>query len=235
MSDDAFPIAEQIFRDALALPDPAPALLDLIKAHPTYAAVSDLLVSLTDVVEETPSRAEVLSIALVTVRDSPDAPTINGDTLVALFSRKLADLLSRGFELDDDAKTFAPTNRYLATSLLSGLAFKYGLTSSPDQYGNITNGLDARPDPSAYNSEVLVVGACIQLLTNGSGIIPAATSYIKSVDEVVLKLKAQKSAATVKDPNALKLLELAISHAESGFQKANDVDNVWEILFPPQK
>ncbi|KAF8972517.1 hypothetical protein BDZ97DRAFT_838158 [Flammula alnicola] len=234
MSDDAFPNAEEIFRDALSIPDPAPTLLNLIKEHPTYPAVSDLLFYYTEVAGEQPSRANALATALITVRDAPDAPIIQANGLAGLFSRKLADLHSRGFELDDDAKEFGPSNAFLTTSLLSGLSFKHKLTSSSDQYGNIVDGLDAVAGSSAYNPEVLVVGACIQLLTAGSSIIPAATSYIKSVDEVVSKLKAQKSAGTVKDQNAQKLLELTISHAANGFQSANDIDNAWGLLFPAE-
>jgi len=223
MSDEAFPNAEQLFHDAYALSDPAPKLLDLIKAHPTHSAVVDLLVYYTDVVEQNPYRANELASALVSVRDSPDAPKIHDSSLAEVFSRQLGDLHVRGFELDNN---FGPTNSYLITSLLSGLSFKYNLTTSPDQYGNIQDGLDA------HNSQVLVIGACIQLLTNGSRIIPSATSYIQSADQVVTKLKAQQSAGTVKDSNALKILQRTISHAETGFKKENDVDNVWELLFP---
>ncbi|CAA7268170.1 unnamed protein product [Cyclocybe aegerita] len=230
MSDEAFANSEKLFRDAFALSDPAAELLNLLKAHPSYPAVVDLLVYYTDVVEENPSRAKALASALVVVRDSPDAPIIGDATLAEYFNRKLADLHSRGLEMSDDTETFGPTNTYLAASLLSGFSLKYGLTSSSDQYASIVESLDASDNSST--SEVIVIGACIQLLTNGSGIIPAATSYIKSANEVAAKLKAQKSAGTVKDSNALAVLELAISHAESGFKKENDIDNVWELLFP---
>lgn len=61
------------------------------------------------------------------------------------------------------------------------------------------------------------------------------------------KLRFQKSMGTVKASNALKLRQLfmqysswahyyinqlTISHAKSGFKKENDVDDVWELLFP---
>jgi hypothetical protein len=98
MSNDAFPNAEQLFRDAFSLPNPAPELLKLIKAHPTYAAAMNILVHYTAVVQGNPSRANASALALVAVRDSPDAPVINDDTLDDLFSRELADLHSRGFD-----------------------------------------------------------------------------------------------------------------------------------------
>ncbi|KIM48821.1 hypothetical protein M413DRAFT_21135 [Hebeloma cylindrosporum] len=59
------PTAVQLFRDAFALPNPAPELLKWIKAHPTYAAVMDLLVHYTAVVQGNPSRANALALALV--------------------------------------------------------------------------------------------------------------------------------------------------------------------------
>jgi hypothetical protein len=53
--------------------------------------------------------------------------------------------------LDKGTKILGPTNIFLSNSLLSGLSFKYNITSSPDQYGAIVDGLDA--------TEVLVIGA----------------------------------------------------------------------------
>ena len=206
---DSFPNAEKLFRDAFFLPDPAPMLLELIKAHPTYAAVMDLLEHYTAFVQEHPSRANTLALALVAVRDSSDAPLINGHTLFDLFYRELADLLSLGFYSTDnshnDNENFVPTNTFLLTSLLSGLSIKYNLTDSSDQYGNIWESLNVKHEWST--SEVRVIGACIQLLTSGSIIIQNSKPYIQSAMEATTKLKAQRFKRTVKDPNALRLLE----------------------------
>ena len=206
----SFPNAEKLFRDAFSLPDPAPKLLELIMAHPTFAAVVDLLDYYTAFVQEHPSRANALALALVAVRDSPDAPLIDGCTLFDLFYRELADLHSLGFYSMDnphnDNKNFVPTNTFLLTSLLSGLSIKYDLTDSSDQYGNIWESLDAKHESST--SEVRVIGACIQLLTSGSIIIQRSKQYIQSAQEATTKLKAQKSKRTVKDSNALQLLEV---------------------------
>lgn len=237
--DDAFPNSEQIFTDAFALPDPAPELLKLIKAHPKYHTVVDLLVTYTIIVEENPSRASSLAASLARVCDSdpPDAPIIAGSSLAELFSDKLVNLHSKGFAFDDDIfgqtndMVFGPTNEYLTASLLSGMSFKYNLASSSDQYGTIMVGLDAPCDRSSI-SEVRVIGSCIQLLINGSEIVPSGGSYFRSANAIANKLKGQKAAGTVKNPNALKVLELTISHAETGFKKENDMDNVWDLLFP---
>jgi hypothetical protein len=212
MSNEAFPNAEQLFCDAFALPDPAPKLLELIKAHPTYAAVMDLLVHYTVVVQENPSRANAFALALVAVRDSLEAPAIDNDStvLAELISRKLADLHSRGFQsLDDpqnDNKGLVPTNTFLLTSLLSGLSIKYDLTDSSDQYGNIWESVDANDNSST--SEVWVIGACIQLLTSGSKIIKRSKQYIQSANQAATKLEFQKSKGTIKESNALQLLEV---------------------------
>ena len=180
---EAFPDAEILFRRAYGLSDPAPELLNLIKAHPTEAAVRDLLIDYTIIVEENPSRACALASALVALRDSPDAPVIQGGT------------------------TFSPTNTYLTNCLLSGLSFKHDLTSSPDQRQAIRDGLDLNAGGNSSISELLVIGACIQLLTSGSEIV-AAQPFNYSTNEIATKLRFQQSAGTVKDSNARRLLEV---------------------------
>ena len=203
--EEAFPKAEQLFREAFALPDPAPKLLGLVKAHPTYDTIMNLLLHYTVAVQDNPYRANTLALALKAVGDSPDAPTIDGDTLLELFYRELADLHSRGF--DSASKGFVPTNTFLITSLLSGLSIKYDLTDSSDQYGNIWENLDVH----SSTSEDGVIGACIQLLTSGSIIVQFSKSYIDSANEATTKIKAQKSKGAVKDPNATRFLEVGQS------------------------
>ena len=207
--NDPFDNAEQLFRSAYALSDPVPELLNLMKAHPTQASAIDLVVYYTEAVEEDPSCANALASALVTLRDSPDAPMLNdgSSNLVEVFSFELAVLHSRGLRIGKSHINFGPTNLYLINCLLSGLSFKHRLTSCSDQYGSIMKGLNAYPDGSS-TSELLVIGACIQLLTNGSYIISTAKSYIKSVNEVATKLRFQKSMGTIKASNALKLLDV---------------------------
>lgn len=157
--------------------------------------------------EGNPSRAYALTSVLVTLRDSPDAPVIEGSsTLIPAFYDRLHDLIPRGFDFDKDNRTFGPTNTYLFNCLISGLSFKYNLTSYADQYGEIRKDLDTRSNSST--SELLAIGACIQLLTNGSGIVPTGQPFIHSANEVATKLRSQQSAGRVKEPNALKLLEV---------------------------
>jgi len=204
--DEAFPNSEQLFHRAFALSSPVPELLALIEAHPTHATVRDLLIYYIDAVEDDPSRANELTSALTALRDFPEAPILHGFSLAELFSRILADLHSQGLDFNNESKTFSPTNPYLIASLLSGLSLKYQLTSCADQYGSITDGLYA--DGNSSSTEVLVIGACIQLLTYGSGILPRATLHIQSANEVEARLKAQKSMNTVINPNALRLLEV---------------------------
>jgi len=237
MSNDAFPNAEKLFRDAFALPDPAPALLELIKAHPTYSAVIDLLENYTAVAQENPSRANALALALVAVRDSPDAPVIDDESLASLFYYELVDIHRCGFDDADNThnlnKGFGPTDPFLLNSLLSGLSIKYNLADCSDQRGYLWESLEDTDDWQP-TSEVRVIGACIQLLTSGSIIMQTSKPYVQSVNEAATKLKARKSKGIVNNANALQVLELAISHAGTGFKKENDIDNVWELLFPSQ-
>ncbi|KIM34616.1 hypothetical protein M413DRAFT_33156 [Hebeloma cylindrosporum] len=238
MSEDAFPNAEQLFRAAFALRDPAPALLELLKAHPTRPAVMGLLAHYAEIAQENPSRANALTLALVAVRDSTDAPLIYGDSLAEQFSHELVDIHRCSFDDADNThqhhKGFDPTDAFLLSSLLSGLSIKYDLADSSDQRGYLWESLEDTDDWQP-TSEVRVVGACIQLLTSGSIIIQSSKPYVQSANEAAAKLKARKSKGVVKDSNALRVLELAISHAETGFKRENDLDNVWELLFPSQR
>lgn len=214
MSDQSFPDAEEHFRYAFAQPDPPEELLKLLNGHPTYPAVVDLMIYYTSVAEEDPWHAHTLASALATVRDSPDAPLIGNLTLLELFNRELAAHHPRGLDMDSEkAREFGPTNTFLIHSLLSGLSFKNNLTSSSDQNANIMKGLDARDDSPA--SEILVTGACIQLLTGGSRIVSLLNSYIQSPEEVATKLRMQQAAGTVKNVNAVKLLEVGRPFAQS--------------------
>ena len=58
--------------------------------------------------------------------------------------------------------------------------------------------------------EVLVVGACIQLLLHGSVLTTeTAGTYRRSAEVVAKNLKDQKVAGTVKDPHAIQVLEVS--------------------------
>ena len=166
--------------------------------------------------EANPSRAYALASVLVALRDSPDAPVIlcdspdaviQGDsTLAEAFDNELDDLHSLGSVFDKDNKTFGPTNTYLINSLLSGLSFKYNLTLSPTQYSYIEDGLNV--DNNSPISQLLLIGACIQLLTNGSRIVSTGKPFIRSANEVLNKLIFQQSVGRITDLNALKLLDV---------------------------
>jgi hypothetical protein len=207
---ETFPNSEGLLRCAFALSDPMPALLQLIKAYPTADAIRDLLIFYIDAVEANPSRAYELVSVLVALRDSPDAPVIQDgssqSSLANAFYDELDDLHSRGSVFDKDNQTFGPTNTYLINSLLSGLSFKYNLTLSPTQYSYIEDGLNVHNNSSIC--QLLLIGACIQLLTNGSRIIPTGKPFISSTNEVALKLKFQRSVDRINDLNALKLLDV---------------------------
>jgi len=169
--------------------------LSLIKAHPTEAAVRDLLIAYILEAEENPSRAYALAPVLVALRDSPDAPNIedlervDDYSLAVAFRVKLADLHSRYLIFDDDNETVSPTNTYLTNCLLSALSLKHDIVQ-----GN------------SWICELYVVGACIQLLTIVSKIVQDGMFY--SGNEVATKLRLQRSAGIVKEPNARKLLDV---------------------------
>jgi len=206
MTDEAFPNVDRLLQQAFAAEDPAPLLLQLLKEYPTYPAVRDLVVFYTEAVEEDPYRGQSLASALARVANSPDAPTIESGTLSSLINRELADQHFKVIYGDNEVKEYGPKNTYLLDSLLSGLSLKHKLTSTSDMYAAIFSGLDAQL--GATKSEVLVVGACIQLLHGSEIATGAAGSYRRSAEVVASNLKAQKAAGTVKDPHAIQVLEV---------------------------
>jgi hypothetical protein len=63
---EAFPNSKKLLSSAYALPGPTSELLKLIKAHPTEAAVTELLIFYIKAVEENRLRANALASVLVT-------------------------------------------------------------------------------------------------------------------------------------------------------------------------
>jgi len=206
-SADAFPNSDQLFQQAFADPDPVPALLKLLNEHPIYKSVRDLVFVYFDEIERNPSRGQALASSLVRLGKSPDAPTYNSSTLSEALWVELRDA---HFKLprDEEVTEYGPKNTYLLDSLLSGLSLQHNLASGGDQLASIDDGLDA-PKNGSEESEVLVVGACIQLLMSGSTLLAEDVgTYRKTAEEVAKKLKDQKAGGVVKDPHAIKVLEV---------------------------
>lgn len=230
---DPIPNAERLFAQAYAAADPVPLLLQILKDHPTYLAVRGLVVYYAKAVMEDPSRAQSLASTLVRLRDSPDPPNFEPDTLSSLLASELANFHFKTLYGTHEVTDYGPKNTHLLESLLSGLSFKYRLSVSPDMYGVISEGLDVPLDED--RSQAWVVGACIQLLLHGSGIATKSDSpgpQGRRPEVLASKLTAQAVAGTVKDPHAIRVLELTIRHAETGFKPENDLDVVWPLLFP---
>jgi hypothetical protein len=226
--DEASPNVEHLLQQAFAKADPAPSLLQVVKEHPTYEYIEFPLVKCyVEAVEENPSRGQVLASSLTRL-----------DTLSADIKGELDRAVHFKEYFDKEVKDYGPKNKFLFHSLLSGLSLKNRLTQNSVMYAAIEKGLDPhgsdQPLLNSENPEVLVVGACIQLLLNGS-VLPTETAgprYRRSAEVVAKNLKDQKVAGTVKDPHAIQVLELAISHAETGLKPENDRDDVWVLLFP---
>ena len=208
VSNEAFPNAEQLFQQAFAAQDPAPLLLRILKEHPTYLALRDLVSYYVETLHNDPYRGQTLASALAKIVHSPDAPSFGQDTLYELLSRELAETHFKDYYDDGIAKVYGPRNTYLLDSLLSGFSFKYELTSTPEMYGSIQDGLEASRGSKDSEPELLVVGTCIQLLLHGSRLKDGF--YQRHAGKVAKKLKAHKTAETVKNPHAIVVLEVQI-------------------------
>ncbi|KAF9531457.1 hypothetical protein CPB83DRAFT_904567 [Crepidotus variabilis] len=226
---EAFPNAFHLFHQAFATSDPVPSLLHLLKEHPTYDVVRDMLYYYIDAVEEKPLSGEHLTSALVRVGQSLDAPLIGTAPLRGIIANEVKDTYFMYAHLGDIDEC-VPKNPYLFDSLLSGLALRCNLTAHPGQMGAILHGLhsDCR--------EAFLIGTCIQLLLCGRAVVDerAGPAGIRSMkpETIAKKLKAQKKARIVKSTNGRHVLDLAIWHAENGLLPENDRPDVWALLFP---
>jgi hypothetical protein len=116
---------------------------------------------------------------------------------------------------NDGIAMYSPINPFLLEALLSGFSFKYKLSETPEMYGSIDDGLDTQAPHSLkdWEPQLLVVGACIQLLLHGSRIREGYYQWQR--EYVVRKLKVHKMAETVKDPLAVRVLEVSSALASS--------------------
>ena len=208
-TNEAFPNAKHIFTLAFAAQDPAPVLLQIIKDHPNYITLYDLIFYYTQAVENDPYRAKSLASALARLSNSPDAPSIENDTLKAIFAYELGNYHFKvAYDTSNAGKVYGPRSQHLIHSLLSGFSFKYDLCSSPEMSVSMENGWNA-PLGSSEASELSVVGACIQLLIHGYAITTeSAGTYRRQPEMVAKKLKAHMMAGTVKDPLGIEVLEV---------------------------
>ena len=163
--DEASPNVELLFQQAFAEEDPAHSLKKVVNEHPTYEYIEfPLIRCYVEAVEKNPSRGQVFASALTKL-----------DTFLADIGGQLDRTVLFNIDFDEEHKDYGPKNGFLFHSLLSGLSLKYGLVGNSIMYATIEKGLDPSPGRNdtlnSINPEVLVVGACIQLLLGGS-VIP---------------------------------------------------------------
>jgi hypothetical protein len=203
---------EDALQDALSHSTPAPMLIELIKAHPNHTTILDLVVLYTELVAEQPNQVDKLAEALAEVKTSKLKIGTDMDDIEPIFFRELADVLSGELSSDIDTSV-APSNSYLIASLLSAASRKHRLGESSAQVGSILCGLyysdrnHSVAVPATY--EVLVLGACLQLLSSGSYIYGPQGFHFGKID-VLSALQVAKKEGVVKNPNGQRLLEVCI-------------------------
>jgi hypothetical protein len=206
-------LTQKLIYRAFALSNPTSELLTFIELDPTYDTVARILSCYIEMAHKDPYCAKDLAMSLSNVSRSESVQSIriNGYySIGGVFNEELVGYHSDGFVLNKDNETFGPTNTYLIASLLSGLSLKHNLTCFSDQFTTIEDGLNII-DNTLPNSEVLVIGTCIQLLTAGSEIVQIpglSESYLQLIQSAARKLETQKSLGTVKNCNALEVLEV---------------------------
>ena len=183
----------------------------ILKEHPTYFTLRDLVIYYVEAVHNDPYRGQILTSAIAKIANSPDAPSFGRDTLHALLSRELARTLFKEFYDDDEiVKIYGPKNTFLLDSLLSGFSFKYKLTSSPEMHFFLNKGFKTPHSSNDSELELSVVGSSVQLLLSGSRI--KCECYHGWERDVAKKLKAHEVAGTVKDLHAIEVLKVDFSY-----------------------
>ncbi|KAF8966796.1 hypothetical protein BDZ97DRAFT_1756386 [Flammula alnicola] len=210
---DSFPNAENAFRDAFNHPDPTPKLLELIKAHPQLPTITDLVSVYMGLVAVCPTQIDKFAGALVKLQSSTETTVAATDDFGNRAQRQIAPVLIRelaGFH----GGNLAVVEDHSAGAVAHGLHFK-----------------DRCYRDAPASREVLVLGACLQLLVCGSYLYgPAGTDVGK--DDVLAALEVIKEEGIVENTNGQRLLEVTIRQAKSGFK--SDVDDAWRILFPQE-
>ncbi|KAF9521763.1 hypothetical protein CPB83DRAFT_900311 [Crepidotus variabilis] len=224
VSTDTIPL----FRQAFAATDPVSSLLHLLNDASNERSICDLLFAYTDEIDENPYQAQALTSILLKLRHQPTPE-------IPRFSQGLRNLIyeelgDRLFKREPDVMVYGPKNEHLLDALIVGLSYQHDLAAGGDELAVLQEGLNAIRDGSE-KSQVLVVGACIQLLMGGHVILTEDVgTYRMTAEEITMKLKSRKRCVT--DPQAIEVVDLAISHAESGLKQENNLEDVWSILFP---
>jgi len=234
---ESFPDAENAFRDAFNQPEPVPALLEIIRAHPQRATITELICAYMALTAEHPTEVHRFARVLAKLKKSKEPTVYTFDdfgksvkrTIDLVLNRELADIHG-GDLIEAKSSLVTASNDYFITSLLSAISLKYRLCDSPGQVGPIVRGLHPKDNNRrGHNQEIPVIAACLQLLVAGSYLYgPQGTDVGKEDVPKALELIAQQGV--VQNLNGKRLLEATIQQAKSGFN--DDVDDAWSILFP---
>lgn len=204
------------FRDAFNQPDPTPHLLKLIEANPQLPTITLLVYVYMDLVAESPTQIYKYADALASVRKSK-ITVAGGDRLGNPAQENIRHAFNdvfvgfHSFDLDNvKDKSVTPSNEFLVASLISAVSMMYTFCDSPAQVGALLRGLhydDENYGDDVSSREILVLGACLQLLVAGSYLYGPKGTDVGRVD-VLGALERIKAADIVKDPNGQQLLQV---------------------------
>ena len=206
---------ENAFRSAFKQPDPTPYLLKLIESNPELPTIADLVFVYMDLVAESPKQIYKYAEALASVRKST-ITVAGGDRLGNPAQQNIGHAFNDVFvefhstDLDDvNDKSVTPSNEFLVASLISAVSMLYKFCDSPAQVGGLLRGLHFDDEKNyaddVSSREILVLGACLQLLVAGSYLYGPKGTDVGRVD-VLGELERIKGAGVVKDRNGQRLL-----------------------------
>ena len=150
-----------------------------------FSSLRDLVFYYVEAVQSDPYCAKTLVLATMI---HPDPSVLRTRHTLWTSLSLVGGTHFRSYDVDR-AQGYCPKNIYLLHSLLSGFSLKYNLTASSEMYGSIEDGLKATC--GLKESEVLVVGTCIQLLLHGFRLTTnLAGNYQRKQGKITKKLKA---------------------------------------------
>jgi len=230
---ESFLNAESAFRDAFNQPNPTPKLLELIRAHPQLPTITHLVSVYMELAAECPIHIDKFARALVDLQTTSEVTIAAYDAFGNPAQQNIAPLLNRelaGFHSGDlvaaEDTSITTSNDYLVASLLSATSMKYRLCDSPAQAGAVVHGLHFKDrryrDDAPASREILLLGACLQLLVAGSYLYGPTGTDAGKVD-VLKALQDIQSEGIVKSQNGQRLLEVRLFYLSILHKNLNEI------------
>ncbi|KAF5334005.1 hypothetical protein D9611_015101 [Ephemerocybe angulata] len=237
------PQIAELFASNKSASELASEIGSIVEEYPTSACTEALASAIVNATHSNPAKADTIIQALVLHGAAWQAIDIDWAgspaTFYDVFSVDFLELLKTILfetQLHQPKRTkVEATNLTLSTALLSAAIIKHGLFKAVHvPYGFAYDALKLHGYGSSKSrSEVLAVGACLQLSTAGKLMMERNLEQVFGKEKIVNALKGLKENGTIKHPLGLDLLDDTIENAEADFPRSYSAGDAWAKVFPP--